>query len=517
MLKRNSLLKWALIIALALTVTLLYLFQIMDVNRGDPELKKNSWGTKDQIVAAITPLKTPLEISKVGSVAQYIALVQMNRTLIKMNKNLQLEGDIASSWSVDPTMSSFTFKMKPEQKFSDGSVITPSNVVCSISRQMKLDSAIHFDFNEIKSVNLNNEEVVISLKKPNPRFLQQLSHPEFSILSIKNCARKDGEIDWSITSGPYYLVETKPGELLLKQNRYFENFTAPSKLKIIGSTRDEMISLLKESEIDFCLGTGEVEELTLSELTEKGEYEIKKPHIGFTYWLNINEFNPNLKDLEARKNLQFHLYNAVSNIPFAENPSWTRALQMYLPDGAGRLERKEVDKFWSNVPKVNYLSPISYKIKLLLQKSFKWNELLLKALKESNLDYEVDYYADLTEFAQLTQEFNKKYHLILINNDYSSPDLFENLKVTFNKNRPLIFQESQNKQFEELLKTAEHSIELDKSYQAYREIEKIMLEQAFVFPLFHNHMNFFVKSGVNIDEWSKLSPEVSFWKITPKF
>lgn len=473
---------------------------------------------RDILRAAITPLKTPIDIANVGSVAQYITLLQMNRGLVKLNKNLQFEGDIAQQWFIDKNLKNFEFKIKPDQKFSDGTPIKASHIACSFQRQIKLKSSIHFNFDSIEKVTADDDDgkIKIILKSENPRFLQQISHPEFSILTHSNCQKKINELDWTVTSGPYFLLKQEKENVILKRNPHYDNFLAPEKLILIGANKEQMIQLITSNEIDFCLGTGELDNSTIHSILTNGKYVIETPHIGFTYWLSINEHSNDLNNKSSRLMLQALLSKALEKKILIENPSWSKAYQMYLPDGSGRLSKKEVNQYWEYAKNITIKLPFK-KVNVLLQSSFKWNKEIIESLKEQNLDVDVHYYNTLSEFAKITKEKVHFFHLILINNDYSSPDLFENLKVTFNNVRPLVFQKSYTYTINNLLKKAEHSIDINNANRAYKDIEELMLKEALIIPLVHNHMNYYVKKEISIDDWSKLSPEVSFWKIKPRY
>ena len=49
--------------------------------------------------------------------------------LLKYNKNLDLEGELAQSWQVSPDQKTITFKLKPNLKWADGKPLTSADVL----------------------------------------------------------------------------------------------------------------------------------------------------------------------------------------------------------------------------------------------------------------------------------------------------------------------------------------------------------------------------------------------------
>ena len=49
--------------------------------------------------------------------------------LLKYDKNLDLEGELAESWQISPDQKTITFKLKPNLKWSDGKPLTSADVL----------------------------------------------------------------------------------------------------------------------------------------------------------------------------------------------------------------------------------------------------------------------------------------------------------------------------------------------------------------------------------------------------
>lgn len=472
------------------------------------------WGSKTELVVSATPLALPLEVSKIQSVAKYLVLSQLNRRLVKIDSSMQYVGDVASSWKVEKEGLIYRFELSQSEKFSDGTLIQPSDIKCSFVRQIKLKSAIHFDFSTIKKVSSGESELTIELKEPNPRLIQQLVHPEFSILTAKDCLKPIDSLKFEVTSGPYFLKSILPEGVLLERNKYFKNFDAPPFLKIINAELNQTEDLLRKGGLDFCMSVGRIRPSLIEEVQNKKMMNVKVPHIGFTYWLSLNPLSYRLKSKVDRVKLASLIKKKIK-IKF-ENKQWANADQLFMPGGTGALKRNVVRDIWRNSPgNYEYLKE-GQQLNVLLSKSFPYNANIVEGLQSLPFKFKFTYYNSLQEFEDLLKEKKSFFDMFFINNDFSSMDNFENLKVAFNKNRPLIILGDSSPLVLKNLRVAETSIGGVKDAQSYRKIEEIILKEGLIVPLAYRRLLFLVNSEISIDQWSKYYPEVEFWKIQPK-
>src|SRR5581483_6361331 len=61
--------------------------------------------------------------------------------LVQLDDSMQVKPQLASSWQQDADGVTWTFKLRPDLKFSDGSPLTSEDVAFSLDRA--LDPAIH--------------------------------------------------------------------------------------------------------------------------------------------------------------------------------------------------------------------------------------------------------------------------------------------------------------------------------------------------------------------------------------
>jgi len=103
--------------------------------------------------------------------------------------------------------------------------------------------------------------------------------------------------------------------------------------------------------------------------------------------------------------------------------------------------------------------------------------------------------------------------LIQNNNDFSSSDILENLLVTFNPSRPLIFPGEQVAYYRGLLDKISTEDDALKKYQLYKELGTSLLRKGFLVPIAYKNLIVFHRKSLDFSEWSTLFPDILFWKI----
>ncbi len=117
--------------------------------------------------------------------------------LVQLNDQLQIQGQLASSWTTSSDGLTWTFHLRPNLKFSDGSTLTAPDVIYSINRSVEPATASPvgpYYLALLKDINLltsnkiktligdsllapDNSTVVIKISKPAAYFLDALSYP----------------------------------------------------------------------------------------------------------------------------------------------------------------------------------------------------------------------------------------------------------------------------------------------------------------------------------------------------
>ncbi len=244
------------------------------------------------------------------------------------------EAKIASSWKISKDNTVYTFTIRENAKFSDGSPILAEDVKQSWLSVIQHETPFTYLFYTIKGVydyinkkgklaNIkievtSNRTLRVSLEKPTSYFLNIISHNVFSISSPKQREKKDILPKNRIFSGPYIIKESKENTLSLIRNPYFwDQPHVPSIL--ITFYNDKNVKNILE---DFSKGTIQwVNGLYASTNIEKidKKYIISYPLLGSNY-----------------------LFFKTKNIPW-NNPKIRRAISLLIP--------------WDIILKENYFFP----------------------------------------------------------------------------------------------------------------------------------------------------------------
>lgn len=464
---------------------------------------------KSIIVDAYASLPQRLDTALVRSAAEYRILLHLVRPLLKYNKNAQLESDLAVSWNIDDDFRKYSFKIDPNAKWSNGTKISSEQVAWSVLRQIRLSNATHFNFSNIDSVNYTSDELVITLKNRNPHFLKSVAHPEFS--PIWNPEEDAMQIDdHRISSGPYFLDTHVTSTYLLKKNQYYtsSNALAPHEILFQSSSFAEQMVLLEQGKVDFIVPSAGVSGENHNRLKSNPNIIAITPHVGYSYWLSLNPQSKAFSSLAARRWFLNFIYK--TKLDFSNlSQFWIRADQIYLPDGFGRPNQTLIEATWEKIES-GAATKAPSELKLVFSKSFPWTDQIVKELNKLNINVVVETYASANEFEEISK--SGKFDAILVNNDFSDAHLVENLLVTFNEARPLIFT-GKDRKFQNQLALATETSDEAESVQISIKIGVELLEDALVAPIAYNRKSFYSRANIDVSNWSQLQSDLCFWKI----
>jgi peptide/nickel transport system substrate-binding protein len=152
-------------------------------------------------------------------------------TLVSADKELKTHPALAESWTVDGKV--WTFKLRPDVKFSDGSPFTADDVVFSLDRVAKVPNSPSpftlYSSSIAKAEAIDAHTLRLTTKTESPLLLVNLT--ELSILSKKNASgpAPEGKTttqlnsgDGLVGTGPYKFVSWQRGsKITLERNPYY--------------------------------------------------------------------------------------------------------------------------------------------------------------------------------------------------------------------------------------------------------------------------------------------------------
>jgi peptide/nickel transport system substrate-binding protein len=154
--------------------------------------------------------------------APFLGAVYETLVRAEGEKDPKLVPGLAESWEVSPDGLVYTFKLKPNAKFRDGSPVNAEAVKYSFERLLKLNMGATANFTSIDKVEAVDDKTVrFTLKEPFTQFLPALSSlwgPAIVNPAVVKAHEKDGDLGqaWltenDAGSGPYKLGKWDRGQ-----------------------------------------------------------------------------------------------------------------------------------------------------------------------------------------------------------------------------------------------------------------------------------------------------------------
>jgi peptide/nickel transport system substrate-binding protein len=175
----------------------------------------------------------------------YSRLLQPNAT------GTGLLPDLATSWNISKDALTYTFHLRPDAKFSDGSPVTASDVVYSINRSRHFSGGWGFLLTAVKDITAPDPHtVVVTLSQPHAPLLADLAMYAYSVVPEKLVkAQGAAFFQHPVGSGPFMVTSFSPDtEVDLAANPHFYG-TKPkiSKVRIMIVPNDNTRVLMLES------------------------------------------------------------------------------------------------------------------------------------------------------------------------------------------------------------------------------------------------------------------------------
>src|SRR6185437_14036440 len=175
----------------------------------------------------------------------YSRLLQPNAT------GTALLPDLATSWDISANGLSYTFHLRPDAQFSDGSPVTAADVVYSIDRSRKFSGGWGFLLTAVKTITApDTHTVTITLSQPHAPLLADLAMYAYSVVPEKLVkAQGAAFFQHPVGSGQFLVTSfSADSEVDLARNPHFYgNKPKISKVKMLIVPDDNSRVLMLES------------------------------------------------------------------------------------------------------------------------------------------------------------------------------------------------------------------------------------------------------------------------------
>jgi len=189
--------------------------------------------------------------------------------LTRLNSALQVEPDAAASWTVSSDGRVYTFTLRTDLRYSDGTPVTAADVVASLTRTLDprlalpgerpagaqlfatiegAQAMLNGQARQVRGIRaLGAHTLRITLTAPTPYFLEALANPVAFIVSPQVIARY-GEAHWSehaVGTGPFAIGQWQHNvRLVFVPNPYYYGFRPHLKEIVMPFVADPHAALL---------------------------------------------------------------------------------------------------------------------------------------------------------------------------------------------------------------------------------------------------------------------------------
>ena len=213
-----------------------------------------------------------LDPALVGDVTSALIARHLFSGLVKLNNDLEVVPDLAASWDISADEREYTFKLRPDITFADGTPITADDVRWSLERTTDpatgpIVSPTYLDdiagvlekangqASTISGLDVVDDRTIrITLREPSTLFLIKFTHPPSFVVDRRAVARGGDWFEQPNGSGPFKFAtwERRQRMELVPNERYYGT---PAKLDrltfLLGAEGANPLGLYENGRIDY--------------------------------------------------------------------------------------------------------------------------------------------------------------------------------------------------------------------------------------------------------------------------
>ncbi|MGG0258496.1 ABC transporter substrate-binding protein [Bacillus mycoides] len=430
-------------------------------------------------------------------------------SLVSTDKQGKPTPELAEKWDISSDQLTYTFHLRKDLKFSDGSPLTADDVAFTLT--LLHDKAYEGDkdisqyavkggkeYKEGKANSIEGIQVVdpqtikITTEKVNSQALTALGGEVLSKAYYGKDYKQNASLDYlkalyekPIAAGPYKFEKYIPGQevrFVANENYYAGKPKIPNFIYKITSG-DTKLQLFQTGEVDYTgLGTGD-EVLEQAKALEFANIQIETA-ASFSY-IYMNNNKPYLKDKKVRQALIYGLdrkkyvdtalkgYGTVANVPIHPT-SWA-----YTEEGVNKYEydkekaKKLLDEAGWKVGSDGIREKDGQKLKLSYfgPSSAKDSDLLIPIAKENYKEIGVEFNPEFMDFNTMLSKVNKgDYDLASVSTPITSdPSETAGEYLSGVNEKSLGYK---NAKVDELIQKGIETVDIEKRKPIYKELYK---------------------------------------------
>ncbi|HWQ76268.1 MAG TPA: ABC transporter substrate-binding protein [Syntrophomonas sp.] len=253
------------------------------------------------LVIAMSDAINLLEAGQEGAANQYYIQQIVNEGLVALGEDGKIHPALAESWD-DENSTVWTFHLRKDAKFSDGSPVTIDDIIYSIERSADPEqspSIAYFYPEGFTTEKVDEYTLKITLPYAQSNFIWSISNNGGLFVTKKEWAQNAEAIgsaqDLLLGSGPYKVSEFSPGShVTLEASDYWWGGTPEIKKVRIDFITDNQTRLLafKQGDVDFAF------DIPVSQIGDyqsvdgaKVETYKDRSYVGLTFDLKVKPFD----------------------------------------------------------------------------------------------------------------------------------------------------------------------------------------------------------------------------------
>lgn len=408
--------------------------------------------------------------------------------LVRFNKDMEIEPDLAKEWSVSEDQLTWTFQLEEGVKFHDGTEFTAEAVKKTFERVLDEDlgSPRRSVLEVIKEINIVDDYTVeIATETPCGSLLQQLCHPVAAIISPAAIDEYGTDLaTHPVGTGPFKFKEWKTGEaIIMEANQdYFKGVPQVAGVEFRVVPEDSTRALLIQSgQADVALRLPVTE---TERLENDANITIEEGNTVMTMYVALNNSKGVLQDARVRQAMNYAIDKdvivndilgglaTVADAPIAPD-TWGYASTMKYECDVEKAKELLAEAGYPDGIELELWTPVG---RYLMDTQVCEN--LQAQWEKAGIKVKIRQW----EFQALMSEIKKgEFDMILLGWSPSTGDADQGLYPVFhssqfppNSNRAFY----NNSQVDQLLENSKTEVDENKRMEMYKEAEQIIMDEA---------------------------------------
>lgn len=484
------------------------------------KLSSGSGGNLIMVLGVQDP--TTLDPALVGDTTSAFVVFQLFSGLVRLDEHLEVQPSLAERWSISDDGRTYTFTLRQDACFADGTPITAEDVRYSFERATDPNLApspparaylgdiigvrekLEGRADSIEGLRvIDARTIAITLDAPKSYFLSKLFHPTAYVVDRRTIERLGkGWTEQPNGSGPFTIEAwDHHARLVLKRNDNYPGNQAKLDrvTMLMGESASNPMVLYEQDKIDVV----EVGAFSLARVRDASNplsHELQSvPTLSLSY-IGLNVTVPPFDDVRVRqafsllidrkKLIEVTLQNSVTEARGILPPGMP-GYNPHLPPLVGDIERARsllaASKYASQFPRIAAYGG-------------GWARLIRDIVKQENLGiaFQLRSYQDFGDYLAALKHGDQgeplpMYSLSWIA-DYPDPENF--LDVLFRTGSFENYCDYSNPEVDRLLDEAASEQQESRRWELYQRVEQIILNDMPIIPLYHDVEHVLVKPYV---------------------